>query len=72
MIFQRGDKVQIAFGDVVFKGLTGTIEWGDKDEYGDVSYLLTDITYPKMVCKKGYEYKMTKTYFYEDWLKLIN
>ena len=57
MIFQRGDKVEVVM-DLSFKGLTGTIEWGDKDEYGDVSYLLTDITYPKMVCKKGYEFKM--------------
>ena len=71
MEFKRGQRVKVAFGDVSFKGLTGTIEWGTKDEYGDVEYLLTDITYPKMVCKKGYEYKLTKTFFYECWLKEI-
>tara|TARA_R100000935_G_scaffold22484_1_gene41396 strand:- start:68 stop:283 length:216 start_codon:yes stop_codon:yes gene_type:complete len=71
MVFERGDKVKVVYGDISFTGLTGIIEFGETDEYGDVAYILTDITYPKMVCKKGYEYKLTKTNFYEDWLKQI-
>ena len=71
MVFERGDKVKVVYGDISFTGLTGINEFGETDEYGDVAYILTDITYPKMVCKKGYEYKLTKTNFYEDWLKQI-
>ena len=69
--FKQGDKVEVSM-DLAFKGLTGTIGWSTKDEDGSVQYMLTDITHPKMVDKNGFEYKMTKNYFYESWLKLIN
>ena len=69
--FKQGDKVEVSM-DLAFKGLTGTIGWSTKDEDGSVQYMLTDITYPKMVDKNGVEYTMTKNYFYESWLKLIN
>ena len=69
--FKQGDKVEVSM-DLVFKGLTGTIGWSTKDEDGSVQYMLTDITYPKMVDKNGVEYTMTKNYYYESWLKLIN
>ena len=69
--FKQGDKVEVSM-DLSFKGLTGTIGWSTKDEDGSVQYMLTDITYPKMVDKNGVEYTMTKNYYYESWLKLIN
>jgi hypothetical protein len=69
--FKIGDKVEVSM-DLAFKGLTGTIGWATKDEEGNVQYMLTAITYPKMVDKNGVEYKMTKNYFYESWLKLLN
>ena len=69
--FKQGDKVEVSM-DLAFKGLTGTIRWSAKDEDGSVQYMLTDITYPKMVDKNGVEYTMRKNYFYESWLKLIN
>tara|TARA_R110000796_G_scaffold187391_1_gene304337 strand:- start:86 stop:307 length:222 start_codon:yes stop_codon:yes gene_type:complete len=69
--FKQGDKVEVSM-DLSFKGLTGTIRWSTKDEDGSVQYMLTDITYPKMVDKNGVEYTMTKNYYYESWLKLIN
>jgi len=69
--FKQGEKVEVSM-DLAFKGLTGTIGWATKDEDGSVQYMLTDITYPKMVDKNGVEYKMTKNYFYESWLKLID
>lgn len=69
--FKQGDKVYVSM-DLAFKGLTGTIGWSTKDENGSILYMLTDITYPKMFDKNGVEYTMTKNYFYQSWLKLIN
>ena len=71
MKFQNGTKVEVK-ADLTFKGLTGVVHWSDKDEDGNREYLLKDIKCPKMIDKNGKEYKINKSFFYEDWLKIVN
>ena len=71
MKFQNGTKVEVK-ADLTFKGLTGIVHWSDKDEDGNIGYLLKDIKCPKMIDKNGKEYKINKSFFYEDWLKIVN
>lgn len=70
MKFTRGTKVTVE-ADLVFKGLTGIIEWSTKDEDGVREYLLKDINYPVMTDKIGNNYTLNKTFFYESWLKQV-
>mgnify|MGYP007024861085 FL=1 len=71
MKFTKGTKVKVE-ADLVFKGLTGIVEWSTKDEDGNTEYLLKDIDCPKMTDKRGNNYTLNKTFFYEDWLKQVN
>lgn len=71
MKFQRGTKVEVT-EDLTFKGLTGVVEWSDKDEDGNREYLLKDINYPKMLDKNGKEYQPNISFFYESWLSKVN
>ena len=71
MKFQNGTKVEVK-ADLSFKGLTGVVYWSDKNEDGDIEYLLKDINCPKIIDKNGKEFKINKSFFYEDWLKIIN
>jgi len=71
MKFTKGTIVKVS-ADLSFKGLTGVVEWSTKDEDGNTEYLLKDINCPKLTDKKGNNYSLTKTFFYESWLKQVN
>ena len=70
MKFTKGTKVRVN-ADLVFKGLTGIVEWSTKDEDGNTEYLLKDIDCPEMTDKRGNNYTINKTFFYESWLKQV-
>jgi hypothetical protein len=65
--FEIGTKVKVT-ADLTFKGLTGIVAWSDKDEDGEIQYLLHDIECPVMLDKNNKEYQINKTFFYESWL----
>ena len=65
--FEIGTKVKVT-ADLTFKGLTGIVVWSDKDEDGNIEYLLQDIQSPIMLDKNNKEYQINKIFFYEDWL----
>ena len=71
MKFTKGTKVKVE-ADLVFKGLTGIVEWSTKDEDGNTEYLLKDIDCPKITDNRGNNYTLNKTFFYESWLKQVN
>tara|TARA_R110000796_G_scaffold6745_1_gene23621 strand:- start:247 stop:462 length:216 start_codon:yes stop_codon:yes gene_type:complete len=71
MKFTKGTKVKVD-ANLVFKGLTGIVEWSTKDEDGNTEYLLKDIYCPQITDKKGNNYTISKTFFYESWLKQVN
>jgi hypothetical protein len=48
--FEIGTKVKVT-ADLTFKGLTGIVAWSDKDEDGEIQYLLHDIECPVMLDK---------------------
>ena len=71
MKFTKGTKVRVD-ANLVFKGLTGIVEWSTKDEDGNTEYLLKDIDCPEMTDKRGNNYTLNKTFFYESWLNPID
>lgn len=68
--FKKGQKVQVS-AKLIFKGLTGIVEFCDRDEDGEIYYLLTDIVCPKTFDKEGKEYQFKSSFFYQSWLSLV-
>lgn len=68
MNFKKGDKVEVV-ANLIFKGLTGIVNWSTIDEEGKREYLLIEQSWPEILDKNGDPMKINKSFFYESWLK---